>query len=165
TTAVAAEIYAQLGNYNECRSFLDHAEESLSKQPHQPQRTYLHRFDDAQCNGFRSVCYQLLYDSKNVETVRLLEQARGTLENALLDSSVSPRRKQLYRTDLAKAYAIQGEIEKACDLAIQTVQEVNQATAKHVFQRLGEIQRLLQPWKKTPSVKCFNEALHITRMV
>lgn len=137
----------------------------MSKQPHQPQRTYLHRFDDAQCNGFRSVCYQLLYDSKNVETVRLLEQARGTLENALLDSSVSPRRKQLYRTDLAKAYAIQGEIEKACDLAIQTVQEVNQATAKHVFQRLGEIQRLLQPWKKTPSVKCFNEALHITRMV
>lgn len=89
TTAVAAEISARLGNYHESRSFLDQAEFYLPEPSHQPQRTYLHRFDEAQLNGFRGVCYQLLYDPKNVEMVNMLDQARRVLEQALLDNSAS----------------------------------------------------------------------------
>ena len=83
-TAVAAEISANLGNYDECTSFLEQAKSSLEASFDQ-RHVYLHQFSNAQFRGFRGVCYQVLYHPKKPETHRLLEQARTALEQALLD--------------------------------------------------------------------------------
>ncbi|HYU73487.1 MAG TPA: helix-turn-helix transcriptional regulator [Ktedonobacteraceae bacterium] len=151
-TAIAAETYAHLGKYDESCSLLEQAEASLKVESHQ-QHFYLHRFSSAQLGGFRGVCYRVLYNPKKPETVPLLEQARNTLEQALLDSSAFARQKHLYLADLASVYARQGEVEMACDLIRQSIDLVDQATPKHVLQRLTEIQQLLHPWKETIYVK------------
>lgn len=162
--AVAAEAAAQLGNYTECLTLLDQAEDAFAIST-DDEESYLHRFSSGQLRGFRGVCYQLLYDPKKRETVELLEQACNTLEKALLDVSASSRQKQLYRIDLACAYARRGEVERACTLASQTAQEARQTTANNVLQRLQEVHLLLQPWEKAPPVKYLNEALHTVGIV
>jgi tetratricopeptide (TPR) repeat protein len=151
-TAVAAEISANLGNYDASCSFLEQAKVSLER-PSDKRYTYLHQFSDAQFRGFQGICYQVLYHPKKPETHILLEQARHSLEQALLDSSTSMWQKQLHLVDLASVYARQGEVEMACTLTKQTVDPTHLATRKNVLQRLTEIQQLLQPWKETIYVK------------
>jgi hypothetical protein len=113
----------------------------------------LHQFGNAPFRGFQGVCYQVLYHPKKPETHVLLEQARHSLEQALLDTSALAGHKQMYLVDLARVYARLGEVEMACNLTRQTIDLTHQVTRKHVLQRLTEIQQLLQPWKETRHVK------------
>ncbi|HEV2654670.1 MAG TPA: hypothetical protein VGT82_06915, partial [Ktedonobacteraceae bacterium] len=163
-TSVAAEVYANLGNYDKSCSLLEQAESSLEAQSDQ-RHLYLHQFSDTQFKGFRGVCYQVLYHRKKPETHPLLEKSRIALEQALLDASASARQKQVYIADLASVYARQGEVEMACTLTKQAVDISSQATPKDVLQRLTEIQRLLQPWKETTYVKELDGFLRVIGII
>ena len=163
-TAVAAEISANLGKYDESCSFLEQAESSLGSSIDQ-RHVYLHQFSNAQFRGFRGVCYQALYHPKKPETHGLLDQARDALEQALLDSSASIRQKQLYLADLASVYARRGEVEMACTLTKQTVDLMHLAMPKNVLQRMTEIQQLLWPWKETKYVKDLNDFFRVVGII
>ncbi len=158
--AIEAEIQAHVHDRRaclQCLSVFEREEASPASE-----LAYLIEFRPGLLLGYKGVCLQLLYQRRQPATASLLQEAKEALEHALtLDSP--PRRKLYYLSDLASAYARQGEIELACASATQCLDlltrlgERSQTLQKHLLQ----LQELLQPYHEVASVRDLDEQLHL----
>ncbi|MBX5459322.1 MAG: hypothetical protein IRZ31_20710 [Thermogemmatispora sp.] len=157
--AVEAEIRAHLHHHDTCLECLRVLEQEGSS-AQESDLAFLIEFQPGLLLGYKGVCLQLLYQRQQSTTNGFLREAQEALEQALTTPS-PPRRKLYYLSDLASAYARQGEIEQACTfvsrcLALLTELGEQSLTAqKHLLQ----VQELLQPYHDVPSVKALNEQL------
>ncbi|WP_052889451.1 AfsR/SARP family transcriptional regulator [Thermogemmatispora carboxidivorans] len=158
-TAVEAEILAHLGHRDACLQNLRFLEQEGSS-AQGSDLAFLVEFQPGLLLGYKGVCLQLLYQRQQLATLGLLREAQGALEQALT-TTPPPRRKLYYLSDLASAYARQGEIEHACTYVTQCLAllaqlgEQPRAAQKHLFQ----VQELLQPYQDVAAVRALKEQL------
>ena len=89
-----------------------------------------------------------------------LHESKEALELAL-SSNAPTKRKLYYLSDLAGAYAREGEVERACAFVGQTVPIIMQdgSGSKTIRQHLLQARSLLQPYEETSSVRSLDEQI------
>jgi hypothetical protein len=101
--------------------------------------------------GYKGVCYLRLQQPE----AALLALNEGV---KLIDST-STRQKSIMIADSASAYGQQGEIEKACECAIQALTMTDQTKSQLVLQRLRDFRRDIKAWENTKYVRDFDEQM------
>jgi tetratricopeptide (TPR) repeat protein len=157
--AIEAEVQANLDNLEGCRRALDGAE-CVDEQTHSLEVSHWIHFDRSLLGGYQGICFLRLYHPGNTERSALLLNAKNSLIKALelLDPTLM-RRRPTYLADLASVDIRQGEIEKACERATQSVAIAVQIKSQMVTERLFTLRRELEPWKNTQYVKNLDEHL------
>ncbi|HEU5382853.1 MAG TPA: BTAD domain-containing putative transcriptional regulator [Ktedonobacteraceae bacterium] len=151
--AVEAEIQANLGDLDACLSaFRD--TEALEEHPSSLEDSYWIHFDRSLLAGYKGICFRRFYRKEDATTHSFLQDAQNSLIEAL--DRLNPaliRRSPQYHVDIAATYIPQGDIELACNHALQATTIVAQIKAQTVLQRLLTLRKDLEPWKDTQWVK------------
>ena len=157
--AVEAEIQSHLHNQEACLQALRAMEWSIGESPSQD-ISYLFEFNPALLLGYKGVCLQQFYQKQERATHSFLHEAKEALEQAL-NSNAPAKRKLYYLSDLAGAYAREGEVERACAFVVQTVPIIMQvgSGSKTIRQHLLQARSLLQPYEQTSSVRSLDEQM------
>lgn len=157
--AIEAEIQAHVQNRVACLQAFDEIERRMSNLPTQD-ISYLFEFNPTLFLGYKGVCLQQFYRRDDPSTSGFLQASKEALEAAL--ESVAPlKRKLYYLSDLASVYARQGEIERACAYAAQTIPLVLQVGhgSKTIRKHLLSMRMLLQSNEHTPVVQALDEQM------
>lgn len=151
--AVEAEIHAVLSNREASLMALDFASRVDDRQDPEEEMYWL-RFDRSRFTGYQGICYRRLYRPEDPQTHSYLDEARKALTDALalLDPARIQRRPALL-IDIASTYAQQGDVEGACEFAIQALAIMAQTKSQTVAKRLLAFRQELEPWKETQSVQ------------
>lgn len=162
--AIEAEVQANLHNRDACLRALDESEH-FEDQHHLPEDNYLIHFDRSLLEGYQGVCFGKLYHPEDTQSAMYLEKAQIVLIDALarLDSSTILRQ-PTYLRDLADTHVKKGEIEEACERAIQAVTIASQVQLQKVVKRLFTLRQELEPWKDTQYVRSLDDHLAPLRM-
>jgi len=157
--AVEAEIQSHLHNQEACLQALRAMERAIGESPSQ-EISYLFEFNPALLLGYKGVCLQQFYQKHERATRSFLREAKEALEQAL-NSNAPTKRKLYYLSDLAEAYAREGEVEKACSYVAQTVPIIMQvgSGSKTIRQHLLQARSLLQPYEQTSYVRSLDEQM------
>jgi DNA-binding SARP family transcriptional activator len=157
--AVEAEIQSHLHNQEACLQALRTMERAIGESPSQ-EISYLFEFNPALLLGYKGVCLQQFYRKQERATHFFLHESKEALELAL-SSNAPTKRKLYYLSDLAGAYAREGEVERACAFVGQTVPIIMQvgSGSKTIRQHLLEARSLLQPYEETSSVRSLDEQM------
>jgi tetratricopeptide (TPR) repeat protein len=157
--AVEAEIQSHLHNQEACLQALRAMERAIGESPSQD-ISYLFEFNPALLLGYKGVCLQQFYHKHERATHSFLREAKEALEQAL-NSNAPTKRKLYYLSDLAGAYAREGEVEKACSYVAQTVPIIVQVGngSKTIRQHLLQARSLLRPYEQTSSVRSLDEQM------
>jgi transcriptional regulator with XRE-family HTH domain len=148
--SVEAEAYANLHDERNCLQTLKQAER-IVEQVKTREDAYDVRFDYARLVGYKGVCHLRLHQPE----AALLALNEGV---KLIDST-STRQKSIMIADSASAYGQQGEIEKACECAIQALTMTDQTKSQLVLQRLRDFRRDIKMWENTKYVRDFDEQM------
>jgi transcriptional regulator with XRE-family HTH domain/tetratricopeptide (TPR) repeat protein len=151
--AVEAEIQATLGDSDACMKALNGAE-CIKYFSQTDESNYWLRFDRSRLAGYQGACFRRLYNPEDHTTTMFLSNAQRALKDALarLEASMLQRRPALL-IDIASTYTHQGEIEKACEYAIQAVTIIKQIRSKAAIKRLLALRQDLEQWKSTSYVR------------
>jgi len=157
--AVEAEIQSQLHNQEACLQALRAMERAIGESPSQD-ISHLFEFNPALLLGYKGVCLQQFYRKQERTTHPFLCESKEALELALT-SNAPTKRKLYYLSDLAGAYAREGEVERACSYVVQTVPIIMQVGngSKTIRQHLLQARSLLQPYEQTSSVRSLDEQM------
>ncbi len=157
--AVEAEIQSNLHNQEACLQALRAMERAIGESPSQD-ISYLFEFNSALLLGYKGVCLQQFYQKQERATHHFLRESKEALEQALT-SNAPTKRKLYYLSDLAGAYAREGEVERACSYVVQTVPIILQvgSGSKTIRQHLLQARSLLQPYEETSSVRSLDEQM------
>jgi DNA-binding SARP family transcriptional activator len=157
--AIEAEIQAHLHNRAACLQSLTLMEHSSEVPPSQD-ISYLFEFNPVLLLGYKGVCLQQLYRQDEPETYGFLREAKESLELALA-SEAPLKRKLYYLSDLAGAYARQGEVETACAYVAQSIPLITQigSGSKTIRKHLLQARLLLQPNEHTSFVRVLDEQM------
>ena len=156
--SIEAESQASQHNYDTCLKALEEAERIEDQ--HSSEDNYLIHFDRALLEGYQGACFRRLYCADDTRSAVYLEKAQSVLMDAL--SRLEPasiQRQPTFLTDLADISIQKGEIEEACERAVQAVTVARQIKLQKVVQRLFTLRHELEPWKNTPYVKALDEHL------
>ena len=142
--AVEAEVHAHLGNADTCDAALKKAQQRLESAPLGEDR-YAIGFNPSRLAGYEGACFVHL---------RQPERALPALERALaLLDPEAIRRKSTILTDMGIAYAQQGNVHKACQLAKHALTITLQTKSRTVLERIRRVHSELGAWKETEEVK------------
>lgn len=151
--AVRAEVYAHLGDAEACEAALQVA------RVHAPQASkdddrYATGFNPSRLAGYEGACYVRL---------RQPERALPALLQALtlLDPQAIRRQSTLF-TDMGIAYAQQGDMQRACQCAMQALAITTQTKSLSVLERVRQVYTELEPWKDLEDVKDLVRQLETT---
>lgn len=149
--ALEAEAHAAAGNARGALAALDRADAALERATADDPRPRVGFFDRARLAGERGVIA--------VRLGRPIE-ARETLDEALanLDVGAVKIRSRLL-TSLATAQTLQGDIEDACRLALESLDIARRTETEPSLQDLYELRRQLEPWSDTTPVRQLDEQL------
>jgi transcriptional regulator with XRE-family HTH domain len=161
--AIEAEARANVHHRDACLRALDESEH-IEDQHQQPEDSYLIHFDRSLLEGYQGVCYRKLYHPEDTQSAMYLEKAQIVLLDALarLDSSTIVRQ-PTYLRDLADTHVKKGEIEEACERAIQAVTLAAHVQLHKVVKRLLTLRQELEPWKNTQYVQALDD--HLTPLL
>ncbi len=122
--------------------------------------TFQVHFDHSLLRSYQGACFRQLYRPDEAQSRIFLDKAQNVLLDALvqLDPTLLQRRPK-FLTDLADIYLQQGEIEEACERAVQAATMASQIKLQKVIQRLFRFRQELEPWKDTLSVKKLDSSL------
>lgn len=148
--SVEAEAHANLHDKRNCLQTLKQAERTI-EQVKAREDAYDVRFDYARFVGYKGVCH-LRLQQPEAALVALNEGVN------LIDST-STRQQSIIIADSASAYSQQGEIEKACECAIQALTMTDQTKSQLVLQRLRDFRRNIKAWENTSYVRAFDEQM------
>src|SRR5260221_13191596 len=145
--AVEAEIQSHLHNQEACLQALRAMERAIGESPSQ-EISYLFEFNPALLLGYKGVCLQQFYQKHERAKRSFLREANEALEQAL-NSNAPTKRKLYYLSDLAEAYAREGEVEKACSYIAQTFPIIMQIEIRSIknFHNYPKVLSSLEPAK------------------
>jgi len=144
--AVEAEVQAIVHNRETSLKALDEAE-CIDIQSQKEEGHYWLHFDRSRLEGYQGTCFRRFYHPEDSQTIVFLTQAQKNLKDALvlLSPSMMQRRPTLL-IDLASTYTQQGEIEEACERAIQAIIILAQLQSRTGMQRLLQLRQNLATW-------------------
>jgi tetratricopeptide (TPR) repeat protein len=153
--AVRAEVYAHLGDVNACDAALTSAKR-LTLQASLGEDRYATGFNPSRLAGYEGACFVRL---------RQPERALPSLQRALtlLDPQAIRRQSTLF-TDMGIAYAQQGDVQVACQLAIQALTITAQTKSLSVLERVRQVRKELEAWKDMEEVKDLERHLETTSL-
>ncbi len=143
--AIEAEILATLGDTKACLEALSQAEASALADNAAAEDDYWTQYDPALFAGYKGACYLRLHRPRDAQ--------QALLEALRLASADRKRVSSNLLTDLARAYALDGRLEEACEAANRAL-ELNtlpKSVAKH--QRLDAVVSDLSPWADSREVR------------
>jgi DNA-binding SARP family transcriptional activator len=151
--AVRAEVYAHLGDSEACDAALSVAKR-LASQATLGEDRYATGFNPSRLAGYEGACFVRL---------RQPDRALPALQRALtlLDPQAIRRQSTLF-TDMGIAYALQGNVRQACQLASQALSITTQTKSLSVLERVRQVRKELEAWKDTEEVKDLERHLETT---
>lgn len=157
--AIEAEVQAKLHHTDACLHALDAA--TLSG--HNEDDSYWTGYDKTRMEGYKGVCFKLLYNPKKPETKQYLASAQSALLSSIAQSNIAVHKtRAMYLCDLASTYALQRDIEGACVLAGQAL-TANIRQSRLVFQRIVVLRKDLDEWKRTSWVANLDSQLEVLK--
>ena len=151
--AVRAEVCAHLGDAEACDAALTTAKK-LASQASLGEDRYATGFNHSRLAGYEGACFVRLRQPDRA--LPALQQAL-----ALLDPQAIRRQSTLF-TDMGIAYAQQGNVQVACQLAIQALVITTQTKSLSVLERVRQVRKELEDWKDTEEVKDLERHLETT---
>lgn len=151
--AVEAEVYAHLGNVESCQKALKAAKD-LSKDELLEEDRYATGFSVSRLAGYEGACFVRLRQPG--QALPALQQALSLLDGQSL------RRRSTILTDMGIAYAQQGNIQRACQLATQALSVTKQTKSRAVLERVRMVHSELETWKETSEVRELEKQLDET---
>jgi tetratricopeptide (TPR) repeat protein len=147
---VEALSLATKGEITQCEAALDRAEIEIAKSDPPNDPPWIYHFNDSQLAGQKGACYVRL---------KLPQKAKEALRKALdgLDKKSFVRDRVLHLTHLACAYALEGEIEEACDRALEALDIAILTQSARERKRIKSFRQYLKPFQETVAVKRFDE--------
>jgi len=151
--AVRAEVYAHLGDSQDCEAALAIAR-TLALEASLGEDRYATGFNPSRLSGYEGACFVRL---------RQPERALPALQQALalLDPQAIRRQSTLF-TDIGIAYAQQGNVQVACQFAIQALAITTQTKSLSVLERVRQVRKELEAWKDSQEVKDLERQLETT---
>ncbi len=153
-SAIEAETYTNmqgLPNRNiACQKALEHSESAMS-QVTLSDDPYWTGFSHSRLAGYKGVCFNRLYQPK--DAVLALNEALSTIAPSAI------RRRSRILTDIAVAYALQGEVEEGCKFASQALELTHQTKSAMVLQRIHNFRAHVDQWKDTGAVQDLDQKL------
>ena len=154
--SVRAEVYAHLGDSNACNTALNIAR-TLTSQASAGEDRYATGFNPSRLAGYEGACFVRLRQPDRA--LPILQQAL-----ALLDPQAIRRQSTLF-TDMGIAHAQQGNVQHACQYAIQALAITAQTKSLSVLERVRQVRTELEPWKDTEEVKDLERHLEKTSVL
>src|SRR6266508_4372717 len=142
---VEALALAALDEADRCSAALDRDEQAIERSSADEDPPWIYHFDRSQLAGQKGACYVRLHRP---------QAAREALGEAL--TTLGPefvRDRSLHLTNLASAFAQQGEVEESCRRATQSLEIVTQTGSARELRRLRELRHELDPFDDTRAVK------------
>ncbi len=152
--AIEAEIYAMLGDAASCEKALTMAKNIFKNETLEEDR-YATRFNVSRLAGYEGACFVQLRQPDRA--LPALQQAM-----ALLDDPQALRRQSRLLTDMSAAYAQQGNLQQAWQLASQALVITVRTKSRAVLERVRTVRQELEPWKETNQVKELEHQLDTT---
>jgi tetratricopeptide (TPR) repeat protein len=149
TQAGLAQVYARLKDRTACLEALKQA--SKLNEHVLGDWYFIHQFGLSKLNGDRGLCLQQFYQSGVPDTYPLLEESEQVLQEALSQPNVSVLRRTFYVVDMAHVHARRGNVEAACDYAMQIIGMAGNDNP--LKQRLLEVCTHLEPYSDVQVVK------------
>lgn len=154
---IEAEVWAMTGNADACEKALEQAEfllhrstSGVSTCSFTLEALYAPLNDD-RLLGYMGACYLRL---------RQPQKAQSLLHTYLASMHYASSHKQsVTLVDLAKTYALQGELEAMARYAGSAFCILEQTQSARVFERLMDLRRTVERWKDTTYVKQFDQQL------
>ena len=149
--AVASEVRTNAGDHRGALVAIDDAKRLAQVKSDAPAPLWFDYFDESRLQGFEG--YALLQGGSAGPAARVLQQALAGLPPTAI------KQRTVFLTDLATAHVEQGDIDQACDLAIDA------ATAAHTGQyatcvaRLREFRSSLRRYDTSRSVRELDHAM------
>jgi len=150
---VKAEVYAHLGDSDACDSALNMAR-TLAEHASLGEDHYATGFNPSRLAGYEGACFVRLRQADRA--LPALQQAL-----ALLDPQAIRRQSTLF-TDIGIAHAQQGNVQHACQFAIQALAITTQTKSLSVLERVCQVRKELEMWKDTEEVKALERHLETT---
>lgn len=151
--AVQAEVYAHLGDPDACDAALNIAR-TLTSEASLGEDCYATGFNPSRLAGYEGACFVRLRQPDRA--LPALQQAL-----ALLDPQAIRRQSTLF-TDIGIAHAQQGNVQHACQFAIQALAITTQTKSLSVLERVRQVRAELEPWKDTEEIKDLERHLEKT---
>jgi len=151
--AVRAEVYAHLGDSQDCEAALAIAR-TLALEASLGEDRYATGFNPSRLAGYEGACFVRLRQPDRA--LPALQQAL-----ALLDPQAIRRQSTLF-TDIGIAYAQQGNVQVACQFAIQALTITTQTKSLSVLERVRQVRKELEAWKDAEEVKDLERQLETT---
>lgn len=151
--AVRAEVYAHLGDSEACVAALVIAK-TLASAASLGEDRYATGFNPSRLAGYEGACFVRLRQPDRA--LPALQQAL-----ALLDPQGIRRQSTLF-TDIGIAYAQQGNVQVACEFAIQALTITTQTKSLSVLERVRQVRKELEAWKDAEEVKDLERQLETT---
>jgi transcriptional regulator with XRE-family HTH domain len=159
--AMEAEVQANIfAYYNEikasdaCLSALERAECITERVGND---AYWTKFGPTSLAGYKGVCFKQLH--KPLQAQIVLIEALNTISKDV------PGGQATALTDLAGAYAQQGEIEEACNRATQALKIIaEQNKSVNILQRVCDFRLDLERWASSSHVRNLDEQIAMTRI-
>jgi transcriptional regulator with XRE-family HTH domain/tetratricopeptide (TPR) repeat protein len=151
--AVEAEIQATFGDSTACLKALDQAEH-FEDQQHSLEDSHWLRFDYSRLAGYKGICFRRLYRPGVPQSASFLMEGQNALKDAL--TQLAPTRLQrqpVLLIDLADTYALQGDVEAACEYATKAIPLIDQIKSRAASRRLLQLRQALKPWQETQPVQ------------
>lgn len=142
--AVEAEVHAYLGDAQSCDAALKTAKEILQNQPLEEDR-YATGLSASRLAGYEGACFVRLHQPDRA--LPALQQAFSLLDPQAI------RRQSTLLTDMGIAYVQQGNVQKACQLAVQALSITKQTKSRAVLERVRTLHTELEAWKETSEVQ------------
>ncbi len=154
--AVRAEVYAHLGDSDACDAALTVARK-LASEASLGEDRYATGFNPSRLAGYEGACFVRL---------RQPERALPALQQALalLDQQAIRRQSTLF-TDIGIAHAQLGDVQHACQFAIQALAITTQTKSLSVLERVRQVRKELETWKDTEAVKNLERHLETTSVL
>lgn len=116
------------------------------------QQGFFAQWEDKRFDGYRAICLVLL-DEPYV--------AEDHLSRALARTLGQSRGRATLLTDMTAAYALQGEPERACETARESIAASTEAGFPMGLQRLRGARKRLDRWQRHPDVRELDEQLAV----
>jgi tetratricopeptide (TPR) repeat protein len=151
--AIEAETHAHLGDAEACDIALANAKTLITNESIGEDR-YATGFNPSRLAGYEGACF-----------VRLRQSARAlpALQQAVasLDPQAIRRRSTLF-ADIGLVHAQMGNIEQACQFAIEALAITTQTRSLSVLERVRLIRTELEPWEEDENIQTLEKHLQQT---
>lgn len=149
--AVSSEIHANAGDDRSARIAIDDAKRALESSSPTVVPEWFDYYDATRLHGFEG--YALLRGGHTATAVQHLEEALTRLESS------ATKQRTVFLTDLAAANVLQGDIDRACDLAAQAAIELRARRYATCVSRLRDFRSSVHPYRTSRAVRELDRAM------